>query len=130
MVENRNVKGIHDHYRLMPKKDDFDKIGHEFFRWHEIWCSNFYGTPYSYVSTMTGNESFEDTNALISLFFLDPSGADRNFNPSGAFRTGFVAFIKNTDRAGNYIIFDSTVSAQVIAPGELGIMLYNGTVWL
>ena len=130
MAENRNVRGVNDWYRLMPKKDNFGKIGHENFRWSEIWCSNFYGTPYVYSSTMTGAETFTDPKTLMSLYFLDPSGGDRNFNPSGTFRTGCVVHVKNTDRAGNYIIFDSTSTAQVIAPGELGIFLYNGTSWL
>lgn len=130
MTDGTNPRSVNDHQRIMPKKDDFGKIGHAEKRWAEGWFVDLYATPLYYTSTMTGNETFTDPLTLMKVYFLDPNGANRNFNPSGSFNAGFVAFVKNVNRVGYHIVFDSTVSAQIIAPGELGIMLYNGSVWL
>lgn len=127
---DRNIRKRSKHFMIRPKKDNFGFIGDEDFRMAEGWFVNLFASPVYYSSTMTGSETFIDPFTILKVFFLDPNGVDRNFNPSGIFPAGFIAIVKNIDKAGNYIIFDSTVSAQVIGPGELGIMLYTGTVWV
>jgi len=124
-----NPRSVNDWDRQMPKKDNFGKIGHEEKRWAEGWFVDLYGTPYSYSSTMTGNETFTDSKRFLSIYFLDPNGSDRNFNPSGTFRDGCVVLIKNIDRTGGNVIFDSTSSKQLIGPGRLQISMYDGTQW-
>jgi len=83
---------------------------------------------YSYSSTMTGNETFTDPQRQIGTYFLDPNGANRNFDPSGTFTAGLVILIKNIGTDYN-IIFDSENSIQIIRPTELAIMLYDGSQW-
>lgn len=84
-------------------------------------------SPYS--STMTGSETFAYSRGETRTYFLDPNGANRNFNPLGAFPIGFLARIINTGGAFN-IIFDSGGSAQVLTPGAMGVTVYNGTNWI
>lgn len=115
-------------YEFLPKKDDWGRVGAENRRWHEGWFNNLYGTPSSYSSTMTGNETFTDPLMPMKTYFLDPNGGDRTFNPSGTFTAGFVAFVKNIGTDNN-VIFDSGVSNRLLAPNELGAFLYDGTQW-
>ena len=82
----------------------------------------------SYSSTMTGNETFADPGPSHGVYFLDPNGSDRNFNPSGDFLSGYIAFVKNIGTVGN-VIFDSESSVQIIYPGQLGVIMYDGTTW-
>jgi len=111
-----------------PKQDDHGSIGLQDYRWHEGWFVNLYGEPSSYSSTMTADETFTDPKMPMQTNFLDPNGANRNFNPSGTFKAGFVILIKNIGTDYN-IIFDSAGSAQIIRPGELAIMMYDGSTW-
>jgi len=83
--------------------------------------------PYS--SIMTANEEFTYERGRTRTYFLDPNGANRNFNPSGAFIEGFLARVVNVGGAFN-IIFDSVGSAQVLTPGAMGTFIYHGTSWL
>jgi len=65
----------------------------------------------TYTSTMTGDETFTYDGGDDKIFYLDPNGADRTFNPSGNFPTGFTVKIYNT---GTYqITFDSTDSVVI-----------------
>uniref|UniRef100_A0A6M3KWW3 Uncharacterized protein n=1 Tax=viral metagenome TaxID=1070528 RepID=A0A6M3KWW3_9ZZZZ len=116
-------------YEINPKKDNWGRIGTSERRWHEIYAVNLYTNPQSYSSDpMTGNETFTDSGTADKLFFLNANGTNRNFNPSGTFRAGFKAYVKNIGTSGN-ITFDSTASKQVVFPGQLGILLYDGTTW-
>jgi hypothetical protein len=81
-----------------------------------------------YSSTMTDDETFIDPDTGTYTYFLDPNGAARNFNPSGSFREGFRAYVKNIDATYN-ITFDSESSAFVIGPGEFAVAIFDGEVW-
>jgi hypothetical protein len=83
--------------------------------------------PVIYGNAMTGDESFVDPGGDHLRCFLDPNGANRNFNPSGTFPSGFLLLIVNT--GVEIITFDSTASAQSIGPGQLGTFLYDGSNW-
>ena len=111
-----------------PKKDRQGSVGLATHRWWEGHFVNIFSDPESYSSTMTGNETFTDPKKPMGTYFLDPNGANRNFNPSGTFKTGVVALIKNIGTDYN-INFDSENSAQIIRPGELAVMLYDGSQW-
>ena len=115
-------------HEYTPDRDNWGSIGSEEKRWHQIWAVNFYGDPSSYAATMTADETFTDPSKPMGTYFLDPNGANRNFDPSGTFKTGVVALIKNIGTDYN-IIFDSASTAQIIRPGELAIMMYDGSVW-
>ncbi len=117
-----------EYWSYNPDKDAWGSIGIETKRWYQIWAVNFYGDPSSYASTMAGDETFTDPLKPMGTYFLDPNGANRNFDPSGAFKTGFTAWIKNIGTDYN-IIFDSGSTAQIIRPGELAIMMYDGSQW-
>jgi len=82
---------------------------------------------YSYSKTMTGNETFVYTGGSERICFIDPGGANRNFNPSGSFPSAYKMEIVNI--GGEIITFDSTVSAQNIGPGQIGTFRYSGSVW-
>ena len=130
MSYGTNPRSVNDWDRHMPKEDDFGKIGHAEKRWAEGHFVDLYANPWVYTSTMTGNETFEDPSFPLCLYILDPNGSDRNFNPSGTFRAGFMAIVKNTDRLGSYIIFDSNNRSLLIGPGETSIIPYDGSTWL
>jgi hypothetical protein len=93
-----------------------------------VYADYIYDVPAYYLSTMTGDETFTDPGMATKAFILDPNGANRNFNPSGSFNTGFIAFVKNTSAYYN-VIFDSTGAKYTIGPKELGILIYNGSSW-
>ena len=119
-----NPKSVHDFHRYIPKKDDFGKVGHKEKRWHEGHFVSLFANPWAYASTMTGHETFTDPLTPLFVYVLDPNGSDREFRPSGTFRGGFMAFIKNRSRE-NHIIFDPTGKNTIIGPGELGIEIVD-----
>ena len=131
-------KEAQETHTYKPKKDGFGSIGISGYAWYQghfknltaetLNAGNIAVAPESYSSTMTGDETFTDTDTPTAVYFLDPNGANRNFNPSGTFNAGFVAFIKNIGTDYN-INFDSENSAQIIRPGELALMLYDGSEW-
>lgn len=86
--------------------------------------------PPTYISTMTGHETFTAASLYQKgrSFILDPNGSDRNFNPSGSFSTGYIAYVLNKGTL-NDIIFDSTDLATSIIPGALGVFMYDGSNW-
>ena len=88
---------------------------------------NYGDVLYSYTKTMAGNETFVYTGGSHRQCFLDPGGANRNFDPSGNFPSGFKTEIINTGE--EIITFDSTASAQNIGPGQIGTFICNGSVW-
>ena len=83
-----------------------------------------------YESTMTGNETFSASYTLQKrgMYILDGGGAERNFNPSGTFATGFEAKIINL--GDENLIFDSATLAEVIVPGSMRAFVYNGSEWM
>lgn len=83
--------------------------------------------PISYTKVMIGNEVFTYSGSDHLTCFLDPGGANRNFNPSGAFPTAFKVQIVN--KGQEIITFDSTGSSQNVGPGQLGTFLFDGSVW-
>jgi len=83
--------------------------------------------PISYNKVMIGNEVFTDLGSDHLRCFLDPGGADRNFNPSGAFPSGFKVEIVNNGQ--EIITFDSAGTSQNVGPGQLGTFLFDGSVW-
>ncbi len=86
--------------------------------------------PDTYTSTMIGNETFISDHLLQKELtcVLDAGGSERNFNPSGTFLAGFNVIIINI--GDENIIFDSTVSAEVIVPGICGSFIYTGSSWM
>ena len=76
---------------------------------------------------MTGNETFVYSGGNHIRCFLDPGGANRNFDPLESFPSGFKSEIINT--GGEIITFDSAVSAQNVGPGQRGVFLFNNSVW-
>jgi hypothetical protein len=78
-------------------------------------------------TTMSANGTFTQPNGLISIFFLDPNGGDRTFNPDGDFDDGHIVMLKNIAKRGtsNYINFDSTGSAQVVFPSRSIQAIYD-----
>ncbi len=119
---------IYETHSYNPDKDAWGSIGIQGRRWYQIWAVNFYGDPSSYSSIMTGDETFTDPLKPMGTYFLDPNGANRNFDPSGTFKAGVVALVKNIGTDYN-VIFDSSSTAQIIRPGELAIMMYDGSQW-
>lgn len=83
----------------------------------------------AYSSTMTGNETFAYTSGVTRKFFLDPNGADRRFNPSGAFPKGYEAVILNTGGPYN-IVFNSSGASYIITPGVVGRFIYDSNDWV
>jgi hypothetical protein len=78
-------------------------------------------------ATMSGHETFAPTDGHV--FWRDPDGANRNFNPSGTFIRGHVICLFNTADAAENITFDSAGLAQDISQNERGIFVYNGSSW-
>ena len=87
-----------------------------------------YAINAAYTSTMSGDETFTQKWPDGRKNILDPNGADRNFNPSGSFTTGYLAWVWNTGTTYN-LVFDSAASAQTITPGTFGVFVYDGTIW-
>jgi hypothetical protein len=86
--------------------------------------------PTAYSSTMTDSEfvTSASSSQRKGIYILDAGGSERNFNPTGTFATGFNAVLINI--GDENIIFDSTVSAEVIIPGSSGSFYYTGSVWV
>lgn len=76
---------------------------------------------------MTTNEEFEADDGHV--FWRDPGGANRNFNPTGTFVRGHEIILINTADAAETIVFDSTSLAQNVGQNERGIFRYNGATW-
>jgi hypothetical protein len=83
--------------------------------------------PNSYGNTMTGNEVFTDPGGDHLRCFLDPGGANRNFNPSGVFPSAFK--VERINTGVEIITFDVLGSDQAIGPGQRGVFLFDGSVW-
>ena len=83
--------------------------------------------PSCYVKMMIANETFTYSGNNHPRCFLDPGGANRNFDPSGELPGGFKIEIVNT--GGEIITFDSIGIAQNVGPGQRGVFLFDGTVW-
>ena len=100
-------------------------------RWvaQNAYSSGSSGANPAYESTMTGNETFTQVWSTGRVYLLDPNGADRTFNPSGVFASGYTAQIWNKGNAYN-IVFDSTATAQNIPPGGRLVSVYNGSSWM
>jgi len=82
---------------------------------------------YYYASTMTGNETNTYSAGAYLRCFLDPSGADRTFQPNAGFPTGFEFVIINT---GNYVVtFDPATLSKGVGPGDKQRFYFNGTIW-
>lgn len=63
------------------------------------------------------------------VFFVDPNGADRNFNPTGTFPAGFKCWVINTADAAEVVTFDSAGLVADILVGQTGIFVYDGSDW-
>jgi len=109
-------------------------VAGQYLRWkadlkglENIASGDFGDVPNCYGKTMTENETFTYPGGNHLRCFLDPGGANRNFNPSGSFPSGFKIEIVN--KGEEIITFDSAVSAQNIAPGQLGTFIWDGSIW-
>uniref|UniRef100_A0A6M3ITR0 Uncharacterized protein n=1 Tax=viral metagenome TaxID=1070528 RepID=A0A6M3ITR0_9ZZZZ len=97
--------------------------------WHQLYNAlSHYFEAAAYESIMTADETFGAGIARRRKYLLDPNGADRNFDPSGTFATGYEVIILNVGVAFN-IVFDSAASAQVVTPGTMATFIYDGTIW-
>jgi len=81
-----------------------------------------------YVRSMTADETFVELSGYnYYRCFLNPNGANRNFNPSGSFSTGYEVTVYNS---GNFIItFDSANSAISVGSGQMGKFCFDGSDW-
>lgn len=79
------------------------------------------------VSTMSGDETFDNDDALI--FVKDPGGTNRTFNPTSTFIKGILVYLVNTADASETITFDSAGLGAVVGQNECGIFTYDGSVW-
>lgn len=111
-----------------------DPVAGQYLRWkpdsgglENIASGDFGDAPNCYTKTMTENETFIYPGGNHLRCFLDPGGANRNFNPSGSFPGGFKIEIIN--KGEEIVTFDSAVSAQNIAPGQLGTFMWDGSIW-
>lgn len=77
-------------------------------------------------AVMTGHETFAPTDGHI--FWRDPGGANRNFNPSGTFIAGHVIVLINTADDAEIITFDSAGLAQQVNQNERAIFCYENTL--
>jgi len=109
-------------------------VAGQYLRWkpdssglENIESGDFGDAPNCYTKTMTGNETFVYSGGNHIRCFLDPGGANRNFDPLESFPSGFKSEIINT--GGEIITFDSAVSAQNVGPGQRGVFLFNNSVW-
>lgn len=76
--------------------------------------------------TLSANGTFGPGTG--DIFKVTPTGAHRNFNPSGTFAAWTVVKVINASSTYN-VVFDSVGSNQTVAPGELGTFIYDGTDW-
>jgi hypothetical protein len=60
---------------------------------------------------------------------LDPGGLNRDITPSGTFLAGVKIYILNSADAAENIVFDPGALAAIIAQGQIGTFLYNGSTW-
>ena len=67
--------------------------------------------------TLTGNTTFEYNGKDELLLILDPDGAVRTVNPSGAFPDGFKVTVINVGLA-DLLTFDSTGLTSQVGPGD------------
>ena len=80
------------------------------------------------VGAMSGPEVFK--LGYGEIFFRDPDGSARDFNPSGEFPAGFKIDLINTATVPETITFDSTSLNQAVAQNERLRAGYTGTAWL
>jgi hypothetical protein len=83
--------------------------------------------PNYYGATMTGNESFAYPGSDYCRCFLDPGGADRNFDPAAGFPSGFELVVVNTGE--ELVTVDSTGLAMAVGPGQVKAFYFDGTAW-
>jgi hypothetical protein len=76
-------------------------------------------------TAMTAHETF--TQATGNLFFKDPGGANRNFDPTGTFVNGTFVFLSNIADADETITFDSGGLTETVMRGEKAIFVYHAT---
>ena len=77
-------------------------------------------------STVTATTTFSPTGG--NIFFITPSGANREFNPSGTFDKNTKIELINTGATYN-VIFDSEGSSQSVATSQYGNFFFDGTTW-
>jgi len=80
------------------------------------------------TETLTDDGTFAPTDPMVH--FIDPGGADRNFNPSGTFIRGTEVTIVNTADADEVITFDTTdLAARIYKGGRATFVLNDSSVW-
>ena len=80
-------------------------------------------------STITGNNTFDLTSAMVSL--VNGGAADRNLTADASVEiVGMVKVFKNTGSTNNLLIKNSAASTLVtLAPGDWAVCVHNGTAW-
>jgi hypothetical protein len=82
----------------------------------------------SYVTAiLTGDSTITYSGGNSIKCFIDPGGADRNYDPVAGFPAGFELTLVNTGE--ELLTFDSATLNQAIAPGQAGIFTFDGTIW-
>ena len=87
------------------------------------------GLPKYSTQSISATTTFSSDVGAEKTYFITPTGADRNFNPTGDFNTGYRVWVINSSGSYN-IVFDAAVSAQTVSPGTYGMFIYNGAIWL
>ena len=64
------------------------------------------------------------------LHLIDPGGAPRNYNPSGAFPERAEIWVINTADAAETLTVDSGGIAVAVAQDERGYFVYDGSSWI
>lgn len=78
------------------------------------------------IRTLTSDGTF---SVLDSSAIITPSGASRNYNPTGTFLAGRKITVLNASGSQN-LVFDSTGLNYTIPPNKSGSFVYNGSAWL
>lgn len=89
--------------------------------------------PDGTTQTLSGHATFTKNDIGQTgrhIFFVDPGGANRNYNPSGDFLDITILTIINTADAAETITFDSTGIAVGINQNGWGKFAYNGSEWI
>ena len=94
----------------------------------KVWILQFFmSKPKTYSLTIaTTTFAYGDGD----VFFVDPNGDNRNFNPTGTFPAGFKCWVVNMADAPEVITFDSAGLATDILVGQTGIFVCDeNDIW-
>ena len=128
-IDDSNVGGsIHNGYSNETQAAILLEYAHGITTWIRKASSGTWTTTSTYEgdTTITATATFSSADGKV--FFIIPSGADRDFNASGTFNARTEIKVVNRSATHN-VIFDSEGSSQSISPSQYGNFFFNGTTW-